>query len=70
MHEGVGGVASSLLQVGGYSQGVALLAGLALSLIAAGVVVIALEHGSRGRLTAMVRELSFGSDPSRTGKSA
>jgi peptidoglycan/LPS O-acetylase OafA/YrhL len=52
MHEGVGGVASSLLQAGGYGQGLALMAGLALSLIASGVVVAVFEPWLTPRLVA------------------
>jgi peptidoglycan/LPS O-acetylase OafA/YrhL len=55
LHEGVGGVASSLLQEEGYGQGFALLAGLALSLCASAVVVSALEPWLKPRLTAMAQ---------------
>ncbi|HZZ13328.1 MAG TPA: acyltransferase [Paraburkholderia sp.] len=50
MHEGVGGVAFSLMRRNGYGQGSALLCGLALTLLASLLVVQALEPWLRRRL--------------------
>lgn len=58
LHEGVGGVAFSLLQENGYGHGLALLAGFAFSLAASWVVVIALEPWLKPRLTAIIQEVA------------
>jgi exopolysaccharide production protein ExoZ len=55
MHEGVGGVASSLLQANGYGHGFALLAGLGLSLVASLAVVLFVERWLLPRLRQMAR---------------
>ena len=59
MHEGVGGVTSSLLLANGQDQGVALLAGLSLSLAASAVVVIIFEPWLEPRLTMGARWIVF-----------
>jgi peptidoglycan/LPS O-acetylase OafA/YrhL len=71
MHEGVGGVTASLFQAAGYTQGLALWAGLALSLIAASLVVIAPEPWLKPRLTAMaLRIVARLGSVTQIGKSA
>ena len=50
MHEGVGGVAYSLLRARNHAQGIALLSGLALTLVASLLVVQAVEPWLRRRL--------------------
>jgi exopolysaccharide production protein ExoZ len=56
MHEGVGGVAYSMLRRSGHEQGAALLSGLALSLLASLLAVAAIEPWLRRRLLTVLRK--------------
>lgn len=57
MHEAVGGVTLGLLRQAGYGQGLALLTGLALSLLASLLVVEAFEPWVRRRMLAILHPI-------------
>jgi len=57
MHEAVGGVAYGLLRQSGEGQGLALLAGLLLSLLVSLIVVEVMEPWVRGRMLAVIHPM-------------